>query len=299
GQNWISRNTSLPFFLPVGYWDSIEQILNQSIDVTMEEEWWGEMTLTASYSSLELGSIGLLLAWELKDGVLQGMTINASAYDGWDFVRLALSGQHLAYETDLDWIGRSLGLNVISLILIAGAYGPTILIGILWKSEIRSVLTKPLEGTLEERLEAYGREYLFLWSIGVLISAFSGAFASQFTGESISPVIQSYLLSILLGTLVSLYRARRIDSTPAPLEVIQYCVTCVAATISGLFIINPGEVADPIAYALPLVLMVGMMAILFLMHPLRAIRSRIELESDELVDASTNDNDDYPNEYSL
>jgi hypothetical protein len=299
GQEWVHRNSSLPFFLPVGYWESIEETLGEQMDVTIEQEWWGEMSLTASHSSSELGNVGLFLAWEITDGVLQGMTINASAPDGWDFVRLALSGQRLAYETDLNWLSRSIGRNLISLLLIVGALGPFVLIGLLWKLEVRARLTTPLTGTLAERLEIYGREYLFVWSLGVLISALSGIIAIQFIEESISPVIQSYLLSFLLGTLVSLYRARRIDSTPAPLEVIQYCVTCVAASISGLFIVNPGEVADPIAYALPLVLMVGMMAILFLMHPLRAIRSRIELESDELVDASNNENDDYPNEYSL
>ncbi|MFX0106689.1 MAG: hypothetical protein ACFE7R_00215 [Candidatus Hodarchaeota archaeon] len=299
GQEWITRNSSLPFFLPVGCWDSIEHALNQFMDVDLEKNWWGEIDLTAPYSSPELGSLGLFLAWELEDGVLQGMTINASTYDGWDFVRLALSYQNLAYETDWDLLSRSFGRNIIRLILTGGMLGPIFLFGLLWQSEIRSRLIKPLNGTLEERLETYGREYLLLWCFGAVVSAFAGIYGSQFTQESIFPVIQSYIFSFLLGTLVSLYRVRRIDHTTAPLEVIQYAVASATSTIIGVFIFSPFEVEGSFAYALPIVMFVGMMVLLIVMHPLRALRSKLRLEREEFEDASLDYNDGHPNEYSL
>ena len=269
GQDWVLRNSSLPFFLPTGYWDEIDEVLNQTVGIDLEEEWWGDMTITTSIDSAELGVLEYFLAWEKQDGVLQGMTINATSHDGWDFIRLSASSQRLAYKTDIDYLLQSVNRNAPVPILLFGIFGPFLVLIFLWRPEIQRRLQKPLPGSLEDRLEEYSRVYLLLWTTGLLVTAITSLMASQFTRESIVPVIGSYCLAILLGSFVSFYKARNIEWDSKPVELIQYGVVSAAASVSGLFIFEPGEVATPLAYALPLVLILGALVFLVVMYPLR------------------------------
>jgi len=271
GQDWVLRNSSLPFFLPTGYWDEIDEALNQTVGIDLEEEWWGEMTITTSIDSAELGVLEYFLAWERQDGVLQGMTINATSHDGWDFIRLSLSSQRLAYQMDIDYLLQSVNRYVPVLILLFGTFGPFFVLTFLWRSEIQKRLQKTLPGSLEDRLEEYSRVYLLLWATGLLVTAITSLRASQLAPESIVPVIGSYCLAILLGSFVSFYRLRNIEWNSKPVELIQYGVVSVAASVSGLFIFQPGEVATPLAYALPLVLILGALVLLVAMYPLRRL----------------------------
>ncbi|MFX1370045.1 MAG: hypothetical protein ACFFAY_15740, partial [Promethearchaeota archaeon] len=178
GQNWVLRNSSLPFFLPTGYWDEFDELLNPR-GMFLKKEWWGEISLATIINDVELGIFGLFIAWELSDGVLQGMTINATSHSGWDFVRLALSSQRLAYQTDLDYVLRIAGRNIPFLLLFIGAFGPIVVILFTWRKGIENAVKKPLSGSLEDRLEEYGRDYLFFWSLGLAVVFVAGFMASQ------------------------------------------------------------------------------------------------------------------------
>ncbi|UCE09166.1 MAG: hypothetical protein JSW61_09300, partial [Candidatus Thorarchaeota archaeon] len=269
GQDWVLRNSSLPFFLPIGHWDEIDEALNHSAGISLEQEWWGEMTLTTSIDSTELGALEYFLAWERQDGVLQGMTINATSLDGWDFIRLALSSQRLAYETDVDYLLQSVQRNVPALLLLVGTFGPAFVIAFLWRSKIRRRLRKPLPGSLEDRLEEHGRVYLLLWTTGLFVTATISLGASQLVSESIVPMIGSYFLGIFLGSLVSFYKVRNIEWSFKPVEVIQYAIVSIAASVTGLFVFQPGDVASPLAYALPLIFILCALVLLVGMYPLR------------------------------
>jgi hypothetical protein len=243
--------------------------LSQSVGIDLEEEWWGEMTITTSVDSAELGVLEYFLAWERQDGVLQGMTINATSHDGWDFIRLALSSQRLAYETDIDYLLQSASRNVPPLLLLVGTFGPFIALAFLWRSEIQKRLQKPLLGSLEDRLEEYSRVYLLLWTTGLFVTATMSLGASQITEESIVPVIGSYFLGILLGSLVSFYKLRNIEWSFKPVEVIQYAFVSIAASVTGFFVFQPGEVGAPLAYAFPLIFILCALVLLVGMYPLR------------------------------
>ena len=140
GQDWVLRNSSLPFFLPTGYWDEIDEALNQTAGINLVDEWWGEMTITTSINSTEFGVLEYFLAWEKQDGVLQGITINATSQNGWDFIRLALSSQRLAYEYDINYYLQSFNRNFPAQILLFGTFGPIIVLTFLWRSEIQKRL---------------------------------------------------------------------------------------------------------------------------------------------------------------
>ena len=140
GQDWVLRNSSLPFFLPTGYWDEIDEALNQAASINFVKEWWGEMTITASIDSAELDILEYMLAWERQDGVLQGMTINATSQDGWDFIRLAASSQRLAYEYDINYLLQSFNRNVPLRIFLFGTLCPFVVLTLLWRSKIKKRL---------------------------------------------------------------------------------------------------------------------------------------------------------------
>ncbi|MGY5853710.1 MAG: hypothetical protein RTU92_09110 [Candidatus Thorarchaeota archaeon] len=287
GQDWVLRNSSLPFFLPTGYWDEIDEALNQTVGIDLVEEWWGDMTITTSIDSTELGVLDYFLAWEREDGVLQGMTINATSHDGWDFIRLALSSQRLAYQTDIDYLLQSVNRNVPVLILLFGTFGSFFVLSFLWRSEIQKRLQKPLPGSLEDRLEEYSSVYLLLWTTGLLITAITSLWASQFTPESIVPVIGSYCFAILLSSFVSFYRLRNIEWNSKPVELIQYGFVSMAAFVSGLFIFQSGEVTTPLAYALPLVFILGALVPLVVMYPLRRLSLTTQSEIVERDESSS------------
>ncbi len=292
GQDWVLRNSSLPFFLPTGYWDEIDEVLNQTVGIDLEEEWWGEMTITTSIDSAELGVLECFLAWEKENGILQGMTINATSHDGWDFIRLSLSGQRLAYQADIDYLLQSVNRNVPVLILLFGCFGPFFVLSFLWRAEIEKRLRKQLLGSLEDRLEEYGRVYLLLWTTGLLITAITSLRASQFSSESIVPMIESYCLAILLGSFVSFYKLRNIEWNSKPVELIQYGLVSMAAFVSGLFVFQPGEVATPLAYVLPLILILGALVLLVGMYPLRGLSSTTQseiVERDEISSMMENE----------
>ncbi len=267
GQNWVLRNSSLPFFLPTGYWDEIDELLNPH-GMFLKKEWWGEISLTTIINDVELGIFGLVIAWELSDGVLQGMTINATSHSGWDFVRLALSSQRLAYQTDLDYILRIAGRNIPFLLLFFGAFGPIVVILFIWRKGIENAVKKPLSGSLEDRLEEYGRDYLLFWSLGLAIVFVAGFIASQNMMESILPVIVSWCLGLFLASAISIYKIRNIQWGALPVELVQYTFVNVAASVAGMFVFTPGEVSSPIAYALPLAIIIAAFAILIVMYPL-------------------------------
>lgn len=138
GQDWVLRNSSLPFFLPTGYWDEIDEALNQIAGMNLKDEWWGDMTITTSINSTEFGVLEYFLAWERQNGVLQGMTINATSQDGWDFIRLSLSRQQLAYEFDINYYLQSFNRNIPAQIFLFGTVGPFIVLLFLWRSDIRN-----------------------------------------------------------------------------------------------------------------------------------------------------------------
>ncbi|NHJ13659.1 MAG: hypothetical protein EAX95_08280 [Candidatus Thorarchaeota archaeon] len=274
GQDWVPLESSLPFFLPVGYWSEIETGLNEFAPLNLKEEWWGEMTLAGSVSSEP--NLEFFMAWEFRDGVLQGLTFNATSSNRWDFVRLALSSQKLAYETNIDYIVQTMGGNAPRVLFMLGFLGPVCILPLVWHKEIGARVFTPLTGSVEEQLEEYGRSYLFLWSLGLLIAVITGLFGSLYVSESILPMFGSYLLAILLASGVLHYRIKRIEWDEKPSEIIQYAFASVTASISGLFIFAPGGVTTPLAYSLPLVMMLGTLVFLIVMHPLRNIRSRIK-----------------------
>ncbi|MGY5876523.1 MAG: hypothetical protein RTU30_12315 [Candidatus Thorarchaeota archaeon] len=292
GQDWVLRNSSLPFFIPTGHWDEIDDELNQTVGIDLVKEWWGEMTITTSIDSAELGVLEYFLAWERQDGVLQGMTINATSHDGWDFIRLALSSQRLAYQTDFDYLLQSVNRNVPTLILLFGTFGSLFVLPFLWRSEIQKRLQKPLPGSLEDRLEEYSSDYLLLWTTGLLITAITSAMASQLISESIVPMIGSYCFAILLGSLVSLYKLRNIEWNFKSVELIQYAFVSMAGFVSGLFIFRSGEVVTPLAYALPLVSILGALVLLVVTYPLRRLSLTTQseiVERDEISSMMEND----------
>ena len=156
GEDWILRNSSLPFFLPIGYWEEIDETLDQATSINLVREWWGEMTFSRSFVSVEFGSLGYFMAWERDDGVLQGMAINATSNNGWDFIRLALSGQRLAYEMDINYLLESFSRNAFRNFFIIGTFGPFIVIVCLWWSNLQKRQQKPLPESLEDQRVGYG-----------------------------------------------------------------------------------------------------------------------------------------------
>ena len=156
GEDWILRNSSLPFFLPTGYWEEIDETLDQTTSINLVREWWGEMTFSRSYVSAEFGSLGYFMAWELDDGVLQGMAINATSNNGWDFIRLSLSSQRLAYEMDINYLLESFSRNASRNFFMFGTLGPFIVIACLWLSNLQKRQQKPLPESLEDQRVGYG-----------------------------------------------------------------------------------------------------------------------------------------------
>ncbi|MGY5859132.1 MAG: hypothetical protein RTU63_07170 [Candidatus Thorarchaeota archaeon] len=156
GQDWILRNSSLPFFLPSGYWVEINETLDQVTSINLVQEWWGELTFSRSYISAEFGSLGYFMAWERDDGVLQGMAINATSNNGWDFIRLALSSQRLAYEMDINFFLDSFSRNASRNFFMLGAFGPFIVIACLWRSNLYKSQQKPLPESSEDQRVGYG-----------------------------------------------------------------------------------------------------------------------------------------------
>jgi len=156
GEDWILRNSSLPFFLPVGYWEEIDETLDQATSINLVREWWGEMTFSRSYVSAEFGSLGYFMAWERDEGVLQGMAINATSYNGWDFIRLSLSSQRLAYEMDINYLQESFSRNAFRNFLMLGAIGPVIVIVCLWVPNLQRRQQKPIPESPEEQRYGYG-----------------------------------------------------------------------------------------------------------------------------------------------
>lgn len=137
GQEWVLRNSSLPFFLPTGYWDEINETLNQANGINLVLEWWGEMSITTSIDSQEFGVLDYFIDWEREDGVLQGMTMNATSDNGWDFIRLSLSSLHIGYWWDISYYLQILNRNVPLQILLFGSVVPLFILAILWRPEIR------------------------------------------------------------------------------------------------------------------------------------------------------------------
>ncbi|NHI82799.1 MAG: hypothetical protein EAX81_00660 [Candidatus Thorarchaeota archaeon] len=272
GQGWVPLESSLPFFMPVGYWSEIETRLSEFSLLALREEWWGEMTLTGSVSTEP--NLEFFMAWEIRDGILQGLTFNVTSSNEWDFVRLALSSQKLAYETDLDYLVQTMSRNAPRVLIMLGFLGPICISLLVWNKEIRAHVFKPLTGSVEEQLEEHGRSYIFLWGLGLLVSALAGLFASQYVWESILPMLGSYGLAILLASGVLYYRIRRIEWDEKPTEIIQYAFVSVTASICGLFIFESGEASSPLAYLLPLTMVLGTLILLVLLHPLRSLYSR-------------------------
>ena len=156
GEDWILRNSSLPFFLPIGYWEEIDETLNQATSINLVWEWYGEVTFSRSYVSAEFGSLGYFMAWERDDGVLQGMAINATSYNGWDFIRLSLSSQELAYEMDIDYLMESFSRNAFRNFLMFGTLGPFIILVCLWRPNLQKRQEKSLPESSEEQRFGYG-----------------------------------------------------------------------------------------------------------------------------------------------
>ena len=155
-QDWILRNSSLPFFLPTGYWEEIDETLTQTTGINLVSEWWGEMTFSRSFNSAEFGSLGYFMAWERDDGVLQGMAINATSNNGWDFIRLALSSQTLAYETDINYYLESINRNASSNSFLLVTIGTVIVLLCLWLPNLQERQRKPIPEYLESEVEGYG-----------------------------------------------------------------------------------------------------------------------------------------------
>ncbi|MCK5266441.1 MAG: hypothetical protein KAR03_12600 [Candidatus Thorarchaeota archaeon] len=156
GEDWILRNSSLPFFLPTGYWEEIDEKLDQATSINLVREWWGEMTFSRSYVSAEFGSLGYFMAWELDDGVLQGMAINATSNNGWDFIRLSLSSQRLAYEMDINYLLESFSRNASRNFFMFGTFSPFIVLVCLWRPNRQKRQQKPLPESLEDQRVGYG-----------------------------------------------------------------------------------------------------------------------------------------------
>lgn len=156
GQDWILRNSSLPFFLPTGYWEEIDETLDQATSINLVREWWGEMTFSRSFVSAEFGSLGYFIAWERDDGVLQGMAINATSNNGWDFIRLSLSSQRLAYEIDINYLLESFSRNAFRNFFMFGTFGPFIVLVCLWRPNLQKRQQKPLPESLEDQRVGYG-----------------------------------------------------------------------------------------------------------------------------------------------
>ena len=156
GQDWILRNSSLPFFLPTGYWEEIDETLDQATSINLVREWWGEMTFSRSFVSAEFGSLGYFMAWERDDGVLQVMAINATSNNGWDFIRLSLSSQRLAYEIDINYLLESFSRNASRNFFMFGTFGPFIVLVCLWRPNLQKRQQKPLPESLEDQRVGYG-----------------------------------------------------------------------------------------------------------------------------------------------
>ncbi|MGY5879275.1 MAG: hypothetical protein RTV31_03445 [Candidatus Thorarchaeota archaeon] len=137
GQDWVLRNSSLPFFLPTGYWDEINETVNHAIGINLVFEWWGDMTITTSINSTEFGTLEYMLAWERLNGVLQGMTINATSQNGWDFIRLSLSSQRFAYDFDISYHLQRFSKDIPLQIFVFGTISPVFAVLVLWRLEIR------------------------------------------------------------------------------------------------------------------------------------------------------------------
>ncbi|MCF2136136.1 MAG: hypothetical protein K9W43_02760 [Candidatus Thorarchaeota archaeon] len=282
GNEWVLRNSSLPFFLPAGYWDDINSILNQTTGVALKNEWWGDMTITIPINSSELGVLECYFAWDKQNGVLQGMTINATSHGTWDFIRLSLSNERLAYETDINYILQAIEKRLPVATFSLGTVVPLLVPGFLWRVEIQERLHKPLQGSIEERLDEYGHTYLFLWMSGILITALASLVASQQIQESITPMYEAFGVAIALGIIVMVYKQRTIEEEPKPIEMMQYAFVSGGISVSVPILSDPENINSPFVYVIPLMFILTALVMLVGMYPLRGLRTTID---DEIMES--------------
>mgnify|MGYP000035219099 CR=1 FL=1 len=231
----LKENITLPFFIPIGFWDNLsvefKRILPADAIVEYTYSWVGEYEYTLRWNSSGF-CYYVWHVWEEKDGVLQATVINVTSSDGkTDSFEIHLSSQKMSYENEETQINYAelqkagtLLLMFIGIISFPAVGGYTL-------RKIRELKKKEKEGTeiyyenkYREisstllRWDEIKRTYILLWFGVNIFSLILGFETFTFliniseTATSEVPIITTIIIGLLIGAafvvLLYYYMAR-------------------------------------------------------------------------------------------